>query len=124
MGRVNGVLFLRSFEKGLADRRGCREEILSMPETGASSLYHFSYAPSGEGGHISGEFVLLCFGVCLSPTPSRQPLFETSEFRTVLVLDVLRVVRIARLEPVSKSAAESHDTMPLSSALEDASMQI
>ena len=47
--------YIRSFEKGLADRGGWREEILHMPEIGASFLYPFSYAPLGEGGHISGE---------------------------------------------------------------------
>ena len=39
----------------------------------------FSYALLGEGGHISGELFGLFLGVCLSPTPSRQPLFETSD---------------------------------------------
>ena len=43
------------------------------------SVYPFSYAPLGEGGHISGELFGLFSGVCLSPTPSRQPLFETSD---------------------------------------------
>ena len=49
----------RSFEKGLADRRGWREEILQKPEIQASFLYHFPYAPLGEGGHISGELFWL-----------------------------------------------------------------
>ena len=40
---------LRSFEKGLADRGGWREEIPPMPEIKASFLYPFSYAPLGEG---------------------------------------------------------------------------
>ena len=70
---------IRSFEKGLADKGGCREEILPMPEIAASFLCPFSYAPLGEGGHITGEHFLAVFGVCLSPTPSRQPLFETSD---------------------------------------------
>ena len=49
----------------------------------------FSYAPLGEGGHISGGFFWLCLGACLPPTPSRQPLFETSDtipFRSIAVL--------------------------------------
>ena len=50
-----------------------------MPEILASFLYPFAYAPLGEGAHISGELFGLFLGVCLSPTPSRQPLFETSE---------------------------------------------
>ena len=63
---------VRSFEKGLADRGGWREEILHMPEIQPSFLYPFCYAALGEGGHISGERFW-------SPTPSRQPLFETSD---------------------------------------------
>ena len=67
------------FEKGLAGRGGWREEILQRPEIQASFLYHFSYAPLGEGRHISKELFGSFWAVCLSPTPSRQPLFETSE---------------------------------------------
>ena len=66
------------FEKGLADRGGWREEIPHMPEIQASFLYPFSYAPLGEGGHVSGELFWLFLGVCLPPPTSRQPLFETS----------------------------------------------
>ena len=39
----------------------------------------FSYAPLGEWGRISGELLGLFLGVSLSATPSRQPLFETSD---------------------------------------------
>ena len=39
----------------------------------------FSSARLGERGDISGELFWLFLGVCLSPTPSRQPLFETSD---------------------------------------------
>ena len=70
---------IRSFEKGLADRGGWREETLQRPEIEASFLYPFSYAPLGEWGQISGDFFGLFLGVCLLPTPSRQPLFETSD---------------------------------------------
>ena len=83
----NGASF-RSFEKGLADRGGWRDEILHMPEIQASFMYPFSYAP--KGGHTSGKRFWLFFGICLSPTPSRQPLFETSEFfgpKTALLAD-------------------------------------
>ena len=69
----------RSFEKGLADRGGWREETLQRPEIQAPFLYPFSYAPLGEWGHISGELLGLFLGVSLLPTPSRQPLFETSD---------------------------------------------
>ena len=72
------VASLRSFDKGLADKGGWREETLQRPEIQASFLYPFSYAPLGKWGHISGELFGLFLGVCLSPTPSRQPLFETS----------------------------------------------
>ena len=66
--------FLRSFEKGLADRGGWREEIFHMPEIQASFLCPFSYAPLGEGDTFLENF-LGSFGgfVC------RQPLFETSD---------------------------------------------
>ena len=46
-----------------------------MTEIQASFLYPFSYAPLGEGGHISGELFLDLFGGLF-----RQPLFETSGF--------------------------------------------
>ena len=62
---------VRSFEKGLADRGGWREETLQRP-AGLFSV-PFSYAPSGEWGHISGE---LCGGLFvaspLPPTPFRN----------------------------------------------------
>ena len=70
---------IRSFEKGLADRGGWRKEILHMPEIQACFLYPFSYAPLGEGGHISGEPFLLQFGGLFVANPCRQPLFETSD---------------------------------------------
>ena len=72
---LGSVLLVRGFEKGLGDRGGWREEI----EIQASFLYPFSYAPLGEGGHISGGLFWLFLEVCLPPTPSRQPLFETSD---------------------------------------------
>ena len=75
----SGCPKIRSFEKGLADRGGWHEEILHLPEIQASFLYPFSYALLGEGGHISGELFGLFLAVRLSPTPSRQPLFETSD---------------------------------------------
>ena len=43
------VVKFRSFEKGLADRGGWREDILRIPEIQASFLYPFAYAPLGEG---------------------------------------------------------------------------
>ena len=66
-------------QRGLADREGWREEILHMPNIQASFLCPFSYAFLGEGGHIFGELFGVFLGACLSPTPSRQTLFETSE---------------------------------------------
>ena len=51
-----------------------------MPEIQASLLYPFPYAPlvRRRGTHF-GELFGLFLGVSLSPTPSRQPLFETSD---------------------------------------------
>ena len=67
----------RSFEKGLADRGGWREETLQRPEIQASFLYPSSYAPLGERGHISGELFWALFGGLfvansLPPTPFRN----------------------------------------------------
>ena len=86
---------IRSFEKGLADRGGWREEILERPEIQASFLYLFSYAPLGEGGHISGDVFGFFWGACLSPTPSRQPLFETGVSRALHPKDpvILKILR-------------------------------
>ena len=52
---ARGNVYNQRFRKGVGGRRGWREEILHMPEIQASFLYPFSYAPLGEGGHISGE---------------------------------------------------------------------
>ena len=53
-------------------------------------------APLGEGEHISGELSWLFLGVCLSPTPSRQPLLETSDnsnyrYRIVLPRELISI---------------------------------
>ena len=71
---------VQKFRKGVGGQRGLSRRILPMPEIEASFLYLFPYAPLGEGGHIAGAFSGLFWGVCLSPTPSRQPHFETSEW--------------------------------------------
>ena len=60
-------------QKGLA-----RGNPSKTRDSGLFSI-QFPYAPLGEGGHISGELFWLSLGVCFSPTPSRQPLFETSD---------------------------------------------
>ena len=75
---------VRSFEKGLADRRGWREQILHMPEIQASFLYPFSYAPSGEqekGDTFLENFLGSFWGfVCRQPPPanpfSSKPLIQ------------------------------------------------
>ena len=65
------LYFVRSFEKGLADRGGWREEILERPEIQAPFAVPFSYAPRGEGGLISGEFPGSSGGfVCRQPPPA------------------------------------------------------
>ena len=71
------TITIRSFEKGLADKGGWREESLQRPEIQASFLYPFSYAPLGERGHISGELFGLFLGACLSPTPFRNLRYES-----------------------------------------------
>ena len=63
----------QKFRKGVGGQRGWREETLQRPEIQPSFLYPFSYAPLGEGGHISGEPSGPLLGVCLSPTPSANP---------------------------------------------------
>ena len=45
-----------SFEKGLADRGGCREEILPLQEIEASFLYPLSYALRRRGTHYWRTF--------------------------------------------------------------------
>ena len=62
----------QKFRKGVGG-----QEIL---EVEASFLHPFSYAPLGEEPHTPGDLFSLLLGICWSPTPSRQPLFETSEF--------------------------------------------
>ena len=64
--------------KGLAVRGGCREEILPMPEIEASFLCLFFLCPLRRRGTHYWRTFRAVFGACLSPTPSRQPLFETS----------------------------------------------
>ena len=60
-------------------KRGWREEILHMPEIQASFLHPVSYAPLGEGGHISGERFLALFGGLFVANPLLPTLFETSD---------------------------------------------
>ena len=70
---------VRGFEKGLADRGGWREEILPVPEIQASFCILLPIPPLGEDGHNSGQQFCCVWGPVSRPTPSRQPLFETSE---------------------------------------------
>ena len=65
-------LWFQKFRKGLADKRGWRQEILPVPEIEASFLHPFAYAPLGEGEHISGELFCLLFWAPLvaNPLPS------------------------------------------------------
>ena len=75
--------------KSYESKAGCNRTpatVLWVPLIQASFLYPFSYAPLGEGGHNSGDLFGLFLGVRLSPTPSRQPLFETSENGKSLVI--------------------------------------
>ena len=61
---------LRSFEKGLADREDCREEILPMPEP-------FFLCPLRRRGTHFWITFLAVFGGCLSPTPPANPLSKS-----------------------------------------------
>ena len=71
---------LPKFRKGVGGQRGlARGNPSYARDSGLFSISSFSYAPLGEGGHNSGELFGLFLGVRLSPTPSRQPLFETSD---------------------------------------------
>ena len=67
----------QKFRKGVGGQRGLSRRNPSY------FLYPFSYAPLGKGGHISGELYWAVFGVCLSPTPSSQRLFETSDTKNM-----------------------------------------
>ena len=65
------------FRKGVGRQRGLAEEILQRPESHqASFLYPFSLCPLGRREAHFWKLSGLFFwgGVCLSPTPSRQPL--------------------------------------------------
>ena len=66
-----------------------------MPEIQASFLYPvpFFLCPLRRRGTHSGERFGLFLGVCLSPTPSRQPLFETSLSGVAFSLGLFRVSR-------------------------------
>ena len=72
------------FEKRLAGRGGWREEILPVPEIQTQRFRPlfctlFPMPPLEKGEHHSGNEFSRYFGARSSPTPSRQPLFETSE---------------------------------------------
>ena len=69
---------ISSFEKGLAGRGGWREEILPMPESQTFSVPFFYATLRRRGTEFRGSIPSV-FGPCYSPTPFRQPLFETSE---------------------------------------------
>ena len=80
LGGLFGWIFLfQKFRKGVGGQRGLPRGNPSKTRNSGLFLYPFSYAPLGEWGHISGELFGPFLGVCLSPTPSRQPLFETSD---------------------------------------------
>ena len=75
--KFGGVL--QKFRKGVGGRGGWREEILPVPEIQTSFCALLPMPPLGEGEHNSGGQFSLYFGTRSSPTPSRQPLFKTSE---------------------------------------------
>ena len=70
-------------KRGLADRGGWRKEIPPIPQIQAPFLPPFFPCSPMSRKNISGGHFLLYFGRCWSPTPSRQPLFETSDSEKV-----------------------------------------
>ena len=77
-------LFIRSFEKGLAVRGGCRKRNPSYATDWGILSVPFSCAPLGEGAHITGELFGLFWGACLvanplPPTPFRNLWCLTAE---------------------------------------------
>ena len=79
-----GFLLLKtknqSFRKGVGGQRGLAQGNPAHTIDSGHSSAPFSYAPLSVAEHtFGGDFLLLQFGRSCSPTPSRQPLFETSE---------------------------------------------
>ena len=67
------------FRKGVGGQRGLAR---GNPAHARDSIFFcifFPIPPLGEAEHNLGEQFLLHLGLCQSPTPSRQPLFETFE---------------------------------------------
>ena len=103
------ILLKFCWQKGLSRRSHSYERdwgLFSVP---------FCYALLGGGGHF-WRIVWLCFGVCLSPTPSRQPLFETSELRlfTGAFLDYYQILTLPFAKCFSGFALVPHQVPPLS----------
>ena len=70
------ALYIRSFEKGLEDRGGWRQEVLSMPEIEATFLYPFSY-----GTHFWRTF----FGCFWGFVRHQPPPLETSDLQQCIL---------------------------------------
>ena len=64
---------IRSFEKGLADGGGWREEILPMPEIQASFLHSFSIPPMRRATHFWGPFLAVFLGPASRQPPPANP---------------------------------------------------
>ena len=70
----------QKFRKGVGGQRVlARRNPSKARDLGLFSAPFFLCPLRRMGSHTSGELFGLSLGVCLSPTPSRQPLFETSE---------------------------------------------
>ena len=72
----------QKFRKGVGGQRGLTRGNHSYARDSGLFSVPFFLCPLGEGGHNSGDLFWLFLGVRLSPTPSRQPLFETSELNS------------------------------------------
>ena len=77
------IRVIRSFEKGLADKGGWRQEIFLMPEIRTSFLYPFSHAPLGEGRHNSGDLLLLFVGPVSRQPPPANPFLKPLRLETI-----------------------------------------
>ena len=67
------------FRKGVGGQRGLARRNPSYARDGGLFLHPFSYASLRRRGTHFWTTFWLFLGVCESPTPSCQPLFETSD---------------------------------------------
>ena len=76
---INSPTIIRSFEEGLAVRGVVAKKSFYARNRGLFSVPFFLCLLRRKEKHITEMGFSAVLGVCLSPTLSRQPLFETSE---------------------------------------------